>query len=86
MKNRELVTKAPNHIRRYKEIQLVSTELLKTYRSNKVIEFINNNYFIGEDLFWKIIGMNLNDIDFITEDSSCIYKSIFDKKRRKIAI
>ena len=66
-----------NHLRKYKEVQQVAENLMKTYRTEKVFEFIADNYFMSESMFWKILAMDLSGVKLDPEHTSLAYQHIF---------
>ena len=72
-----------NHIRKYKEVKLVAENLMKTYRTEKVFEFISENYFMSESMFWKILAMDLDHVELDYEHTSLAYQHIFKNANKR---
>lgn len=71
-----------NHLRKYKEVQEIAVHLMKTYRTEKVFEFVANNYFMSESMFWKILAMDLSSIVIDRNHTSLVYQNIFNIKTK----
>jgi hypothetical protein len=73
------------HLRSIRKFSMLRN-LMLTYRTEKVFEFIQDNYFMSESMFWKILAMDLGSVQLDPAHTSLAYQHILktEKTRKKV--